>query len=831
MLSVERLQSQLQRLLEQEKYSQALDKLNQIRQRFPETTITPSEGSIWLLRGQQEYAQARYAQAETSCRRSLELGLEGEAHYWLAKSLLALDQVDAALALMRAAFETKKLPKDYAGCYLKLLLLQEETESVADLIAHQSKRFYAPQLHWARGMLALKAGNSSKALTHLKKMGRSATPGDTPTAWTAYVHQQADNWKQAEQELGLSRFGSWSRFPFSHPFPKHPALQRLSIQQAVATRQPLHDMVGTDATKLPQHQAALVLELLHLIDVHNIHEAAHIFQELDYPSDAFPELEQLRRPVMLLAGEQALQEQQPECTEEFWGSVIKQPPFDPYLAFQLHRVCKENDSYRQSQRLLTQVIDWLKQEAKRNPQDWPTSRLNLTLANLHCQSADVWMLTKQQRQSARALKVAERLCPDSPEVIGRRGLMAHVKGDLEQAVPLLTQALEQGCQYEAVYGILLNCLEEQGDQKNRQEIRRRFGKHFGDLNAETKVKIPVWVDALSTQDYRLFEQLVLEQSNPEPALRVCQIFVQAAADEPSASNRITLEQSQATKAWDQLLQRLSAPEQIPVLQAIFLVIQRFAKRKKGIAALQTRYQQQLFALVGQYPEAQLAHLVLVVVKGLKSERLQAPLRDYLDTASQPGIALAQLQLQARRFTSTTGLGTYLDEALSREPQNPQLLLAKATTFAAESRDYNQYKDQGFELARRLQDAAALQAFREEESFQTSMVSKALIPDLFNKGGARGLDLAEMVRKMARKMFGEDIPPDVLAQLLPELQKQLDAELSGINFKDVFFDDDDFFEEDNFFESEGREFFELDPLNAGLPFGWRPKKRAKRKRGF
>jgi len=49
----------------------------------------------------------------------------------------------------------------------------------------------------------------------------------------------------------------------------------------------------------------------------------------------------------------------------------------------------------------------------------------------------------------------------------------------------------------------------------------------------------------------------------------------------------------------------------------------------------------------------------------------------------------------------------------REPQNPLLLLAKLRP-TSHSANYDQFKQQGFEIACRLQDAKALQAFREEK---------------------------------------------------------------------------------------------------------------------
>ncbi|MGR3280510.1 tetratricopeptide repeat protein, partial [Acaryochloris marina NIES-2412] len=88
------MQTQVQR----QNYHQALDKLKQIHRSYPEAEISQSESQLWLLQGQQEYGQGDYSQAVVSLRKALNLGLYGEGHYWLAKCLIASDEIEAALA-------------------------------------------------------------------------------------------------------------------------------------------------------------------------------------------------------------------------------------------------------------------------------------------------------------------------------------------------------------------------------------------------------------------------------------------------------------------------------------------------------------------------------------------------------------------------------------------------------------------------------------------------------------------------------------------------------------------------------------------------------------
>lgn len=804
--TLEGLQAQLQALMRQKNYRQALDKLKHIQKVHPDAKLETSEADILSLRGQQEYGQANYRQAEASFRKALDLGLHGETHYWLSKCLLALNEEKAALTFMGEAFDRKELSKDYTGCYLKLLFLNDESETVKDLIAKQSKRFFAPQLHWARGILALQAKDYDAAIAHFKKMGRPATPEDRPSVWVGYALQQQGKWSQAANELGMGA----ESFGLSSRLPKPLVMQRLRVVQALGQKRSLQKAgIPVEQEGLGQ-TLVLILEALHLIEQDNVHDAAHLFLDLGRPCKEYPEVDALFRPVMVLAGEQALKGDEPECTKAFWEAIAYQPPFDPQLLMKLRGVYRHTESYGQAQRVLSHLLDGVKKEARAHPQEWPEARLNPILAKIYCWITDVWMLKGQRQQGFKALQEAEKLCPDSPEVVGRQGLKAQSQGKHEQAIALLTKALEGGSTSHDVYQGLQLAFEKQGDLNGAKDVRRRFGKPFGDLNVESEVSIAPWIEALSTQDYWTFEELVTDPSVKDPALQACRIFVKASDGEPNSGDRVGLNQPQATKQWDKLLESVSSQDQIPVLQAIFLSLQLFAKRQKGIAALQSKYQQQLFALITQHPEAQVAHLMLLVVKGLKPDRLILPLQLYLNTSAQPGTALAQLQLKARFFAQTEVLRPSLDEALRREPQNPQLLLAKATTYPFESKTYKKFHEEGFELARRIQDAAALQAFREEEFFQSTQIAQDVFPDLMNFAESGDIDLMEIVRKMARKMFGNDVPPAMLEMMLPELMRRFEEEMSGAGFGD---DDDDFFEINPFGQSRST------------------KKGSKQKRGF
>ena len=73
--------------------------------------------------------------------------------------------------------------------------------------------------------------------------------------------------------------------------------------------------------------------------------------------------------------------------------------------------------------------------------------------------------------------------------------------------------------------------------------------------------------------------------------------------------------------------------------------------------------------------------------------------------------------------------------------------------------YQTYYDQGFELARRLQDAEALQAYREEDWFQAQQLTSHIMGDqIANLGDPSQLDMIDVLQRMAREAFWHGCAP-------------------------------------------------------------------------
>jgi tetratricopeptide (TPR) repeat protein len=469
--------------LRQHKYRQALTELKKAKGSASADELTALEAKVWSLRGQHECEQEDYKTAENSFRQALKLGSE-TSYYWIAKCLVAGDRLDAALDQIKTAFEQQSLPKSDAICYLKLLFLKGNPEQVEQLLQHQPQRFTAAQKNWAQGVLALKANNPKTALAAFTKIKRPVTAGDVVEAWLIYTYQILEDWQAARTKLGpqmlLPGIGGNLHL--------HPILGRLQLWQLVNTGN-LHLMLQQNGKDRTLQEATQVISLLNYLDEGDYHEAGHSFLRLGSRVSRFPELNQLRLALLTLAGQQSASQGELKCAATFWQPVVKEQPFNPQLVVNLTHVLNELDADKERQRLLTQLLNWLKQEGKRNPKEWPSDRLKPMLAHVHCLIADTELALDRYRAGIGALEQGERIYPESPEIIGRRGLIALGDDDYQQAVALLTKALEGGCRYRGAYQGLLECFDKLDDQKALDDARRRFGQTFGDIDVSPKLEM------------------------------------------------------------------------------------------------------------------------------------------------------------------------------------------------------------------------------------------------------------------------------------------------------------------------------------------------------
>jgi tetratricopeptide (TPR) repeat protein len=770
-------------LVAQRRYSEALRAREQALRRRPDLHLQPSEAQLWLLEGRQAAAEGQAKRAEGAFRKALALGWNGESHVALARLWLDQGKADQALALIREAFDTGDLPPAFAGAYLKLLLLAGDLDQVRALIRDQPRRFQSHQLQWAAGAISLLEGDPANARRQFARMGGAATPGDHGAVWRAWACLEAGDPSGAADALkGVD----------------HPACAAVALDLVARGGQHPGELVDLTRRDLPRRELALGLALLHHLRQQNVLGAAQLLLAHERTLlSALPELAPLRRPLLRLAGQQALEREAPVEAIACWRPIVDRPSFDADLALRLYPLFDRGDGeedFQEAERLASQLLGWVRRAARDNPSAWPEPLLSTTLARLLCWQADQHMRLGARQQTLRCLEQACQLAPESPDVLGRRGMVAFLAGEAAEAIPLLWQALEGGCRTEHVYEVLAEALESTGQTAERLRLRQRYGTLFNDApppEGERDGGIPAWLEALAQPDAALLARALRTSPERGAALEALRILVEHVSLPSSGADgakpagkpgKVSLALPAAADRWDALLAPLQPAEQVEALTAVLAAIHRFCRRVgKPLASEIARRQEQLERLAAELGSAHgdQALRALLLLHGLRLKRSEAPgpeMARLLRRAHQPERALPLALLDLRLLASTTPWRAMVEDLLRQDPQQPLLMLALATMERTGSIAYLQLSQEAFEQARRQQDSLALAACGREGQWAEAHPERprgrrplGLRDDIDWNRLCDLMDFESILRDVVRERGGGEHSDADVETLLPEIE--------------------------------------------------------------
>jgi tetratricopeptide (TPR) repeat protein len=779
------LQAKLANLVTRQRYSQAIRVREQALRRHPDLDLRPGEAQLWCLEGRQALAEGQPQRAETALTKAVDLGLPGEPHYLLARLWLERGQPERGLALLQESFEAGTLPVEYAGAYLKLLLISGQPERVRDLVRQQPKRFQSQQIHWAAGVLSLQAGDFTNARRQFRQMTGPASPGDFGGVWRAWAALEAGDATAAAAALQKA---------------DHPASRAVALSLAARTDQRPGELLELERRDLPRRELALALNLLHQLRQQNLLNAGLLLLSHERPLlAAVPELAALRRPLLLLAGQQALEREAPNEAIRCWRPIVDRPCLDPDLALRLYPLLDQGgeEHWPEAERLASQLLGWVRRSARDNSAAWPQPLLSHTQARLHCWQTDQHLRLGMRQQVRRSAEQAQQLAPELPDVIGRQGMLAYVMGEDSRAISLLWQALDNGCRGNTVYDVLDEALEESGQQAERLRLQREHGPSFGftPQPAGEQAVLPTWLDALSQDDAPSMATKLSLTPERGPVLEVLRIFVDHVLPPGGSANggpasfdprKVTLDLVPATIRWDTLIAALPATDRVQAITAILVATHRFAVRTGK--AMRGQIESRLAELEELAAEPGTAHAEqalqnLLLLAGLRLRRQEALRQEaarLLRRSHQPERLLSRALLDLHLLTTTKPWQAIVDDLHRQDPQNPLLLLALATMQRTFTTPYERLADQAFGLARRLQDGEALAACRRErwwaEESDDRKIARLRAQSMQQHPGWQQLidsfDIRGMLEAKAREEGMEPISEEQLQAMLPDLERRM-----------------------------------------------------------
>lgn len=772
----EALQRKLADLVRQQRYTQAIRLREQTLRRQPDLDLHPSEAHLWRLEGQLAAAEGQIKRAEAALAKAMALGLHGEPEYELARLRLRHSGVKHALEPLHQAYNANTLPVEYAGAYLKLLLLQGEVEQVQQLVRTAPERFQPQQIQWVDGVLSLQANDPAAASRAFQLMVGPASPRDQVGAWRAWAQLEAGHPDAAAAALVTAD----PKLPKQHRSaqPKGPVLPvgvAVALDLAARDGRRPGELVNLSQPTLPHRELALALELLFHLRQGNLLTAANLLLEQERSLlSAHPALAVLRRPLLLLAGQQALEQDSDEDAIRCWRPLVERNGFDPDLALRLYPLldrCESTDNNREAERLATLLISWVRRSARDAPNDWPQPLLNRTLARLHCWQADQFMVLGAQQQARRSVKQAEDLAGDDPEVVGRRGILAGINGDWDAALPLIWQSLDGGCRYVPLYSMLRSWLEMTQQHEELTRLRRTHGPAFDDgLQAsEGAGQPPSWLELLGECKPQELADRLERAPQPDAGVRALRLLLEHTSPAKGlGAAKLNLDVLSLAAPWEDLLATLPAGDRAEAITAALLATHcHCLRRRKAVLSQIEAWHAELEQLAtasgsDHSGAAQRAQLMLLSLRLRPGEAFQREARRLLGRTARPERTLALALLDLRQVASTRPWRPIVEELQRQDPQNALLPVALATMEPQLSRLHHQLMERGFGLARQQQDQEALAACHREEQWSNLSFDRKLARQgrsEFKSSFAEFIQMTESIADLLEELGHADLHPD------------------------------------------------------------------------
>lgn len=782
------VQRKLHDLVATQRYNDAIRLREQALRRQPALQLQPSEADLWCLEGRQAVKQGQRKRAETALHKAIALGLCGEPEYLLARLWLTHGEGRRGLTLLQQAFEEGRLPATHAGAYLKLLLIEGDTETVRQLLRTMPERFQAPQIHWASGVLHLLEGDARQAQRQFGLMAGPATPGDHVMAWKAWAALESGDHAAARQSLAAAD--------------AHPACIALSLDQLARSGDRPSAIYSLEQRTLPGRELVLALELLHRLRQRQWRSAGQLLMsEERILLKALPDLGSLRRTLLLLAGQQAVDQESPRDAIRCWRTIVERPQFDPELALRLYPVLdgEGEEEAIQAERLVSQLLSWLRRTAREAPADWPEPKLSTTQARLLCWQIDQLIQSFGGQRRVRAcLDQASQLAPEHADVVGRRGMVAMLDEDFASAIPLLQQAIAGGCRSPLAYEMLKDALESSGEEEASEQLQQQHGAQFDDIPALRSPieEFPIWLDIVTQNDVHDIKQHLSRTSSKTPALQALRVFFDHAIPPqfPDHREKTLIDVGPFTQAWEALLAKLPPAEQVEALTTLLTAMLRFVPltRKAMVAQIEAR-QAELEALAADRhaPHFEQTLQGLLLVCGLRYRRidvLKPRVTPLLRRSSQPDRLVARVVLDLAVLGNPRPWKSIVSEYRIRDRQNPLLALALALVEPKDGYTYSSLRRQAFEQARIQQDSETLAACRREELWDELRERRSselfLKRRLFSRGGQgdqglQDLDLRAMLQRLMLEQNLEPLSPLKLELIMPMVESVIETNLEEL----------------------------------------------------
>ncbi|MBF0287887.1 MAG: hypothetical protein HQM14_08715 [SAR324 cluster bacterium] len=727
-------------------FQKAKPEIDNILKCDPKANVDKEMTHFLLLRGQHRLQRNDYHRALQDFEQMFETYGETEnSYYFIAKCRVLLGQEAKASAFIQKAFNEHRLPDKHANLLLKLLLLQDQLEEVQVLLQNHPQRFSPDDLHWAKGVLALKQDLPQEATLCFNQAQNSIKSKDDRFAclqsWKAYslvLEKRIPEAQAAIETIQDLPLKGWLYLHHSHHASSPETLQKAEsfLPHLKRRTSPLTQLIGS---------------LEKSLEAGDVHEAAHLLAKHPKEVSRLPNHLALEKSIYRLGAQVAFDEGALSCAETIWKKSLQLHPHD--WGHYKNVIVQGWDSEFQL------FPDWVKHaeklldiEAQKYPDQWHAEQKKFTSGELAGYLALHYLKNRHSLRAKPEIAKAFDKAPEAPIVLVLKGYLAFEKQQFQEAETHYQKALTLGCpMFEQIYDDLIEIYQTTGQFETLYQFRKKHGEAFADvplspLQIETRIYFAQAKGELPYLDFVIKDV----ERNPHLLINAAKMFL--GASHPSQWH--TRKKIEANINIKQLQKQVNAApseqEQIELLK-YFIIAFDFYKKTLAHRKVLKYLQQELKQRAETNPKA-----LLSLVQTLGA--LKKPPKEFdhfLNLLLTRSDSLLEDLVELQRFWFVLGHAGRCQEPLlsllKKEPEHPSLLWA-VSTLPLPGFQTEKFHQKGFDLARRLQDDKAFTLFRLKEELEQleDEYEEGLLGSLFDlMGGSFEMPRYSFGRKPAK----------------------------------------------------------------------------------
>ncbi len=681
--------------INQNKFRQAAIELKNVLKCNPNADLTKEKIAIHILRGNSFLDSKNHQSSWDEFKAALIIDPQNITTIKaLAGYYINSEQITKGYEWLKNLFDNNELPKDSSVLYIKFLMLLDHWDQIEKIISNHKSRFWAADIHWAKGVLLFKADKFQEAMKSFNKAKKNNQWLHQAYAWSLWSRI-----KSSDENFG---YGYLDRVQSEN------VKIELEKEYYIKYDVPLHGWFNLGYKK------DNTTELYSDIKKKNWQNVAQAHDRGKIKPGSFVNKPQILAKIYFLAAED---EYRNEKDNRFFNYMNKALSYQPdnlnyhIKACLLTATIPEKKSLAFFQR--TELL--IKQKARENSQNWSKEQIEYYLAELDIIQAKIHYSLDNKKKFKELCLKAEQLAIVSPHAyFALYKFYNEMQNNDNKAIFYLEKMFEIKRYSDVTYDNLKSLYSKNNYQDKLLKLREKYGKEFDDEIIPDQTLRLYLGNALSSKDSEYLDEIYQERMEKNHPLDPLVEFIIDLFDENydlAKRQKANVNEKKLDSIFNSTLANLKPDSFFKplVYELTILALNGFNLKTKAKKML-NQWEKILQSKTDSKTHYK-SYFIVQCILNKPEKHIEAELAKLLRKFAQPLNHLIELQMVLYSYGHYGTLRKNLKEPLDKDPENPGLLLAYATSFSENSTDHDIYFQKGLKLAGKLQDTEVLNYYK------------------------------------------------------------------------------------------------------------------------